>query len=84
MSRSRSSCITEEDLDQRRCRPTSFSTNYKSSTLNFDLNRGPVFWSHRRTSKVAMCRRGPHNLWLKRATIRLLSYFRSFDRTLRE
>ncbi|KAL2747381.1 hypothetical protein V1477_004073 [Vespula maculifrons] len=45
-------CITEEDLDQRRCRPTSFSTNYKSSTLNFDLNRGPVFWSRRRTSKV--------------------------------
>ncbi|KAL2744820.1 hypothetical protein V1477_007362 [Vespula maculifrons] len=34
-------CITEEDLDQLRCRPTSCSTNYKSSTLNFDLNRGP-------------------------------------------
>ncbi|KAL2742045.1 hypothetical protein V1477_009674 [Vespula maculifrons] len=49
---SRDQCITEEDLDQRRCRPTSFSTNYNSSTLNFDLNRGPVFWSRRRTSKV--------------------------------
>ncbi|KAL2736584.1 LOW QUALITY PROTEIN: hypothetical protein V1477_013093 [Vespula maculifrons] len=47
-----SQCITEEDLDQLRCRPTSFSTNYESSTLNFDLNRGPVFWSHRRTSQV--------------------------------
>ncbi|KAL2742121.1 hypothetical protein V1477_009750 [Vespula maculifrons] len=47
-----SQCITEEDLDQLRCRPTSFSTNYNSSTLNFDLNRGPVFWSRRRTSKV--------------------------------
>ncbi|KAL2730470.1 hypothetical protein V1477_016281 [Vespula maculifrons] len=47
-------CITEEDLDQLRCRPTSFSTNYKSSTLNFDLNRGPVFWSRRRTSKVLL------------------------------
>ncbi|KAL2743008.1 hypothetical protein V1477_008497 [Vespula maculifrons] len=35
-----SQCITEEDLDQLRCRPTSFSTNYESSTLNFDLNRG--------------------------------------------
>ncbi|KAL2728330.1 LOW QUALITY PROTEIN: uncharacterized protein V1477_017606 [Vespula maculifrons] len=45
-------CFTEEDLDQLRCRPTSFSTNYKSSTLNFDLSRGPVFWSRRRTSKV--------------------------------
>ncbi|KAL2732440.1 hypothetical protein V1477_014681 [Vespula maculifrons] len=80
----KSQCITEEDLDQLRCRPTSFSTNYESSTLNFDLNRGPVFWSHRRTSQVvivvrarskeeAMCRRGPHKLWLKRATIRLLN-----------
>ncbi|KAL2745065.1 neurotrimin-like isoform X2 [Vespula maculifrons] len=37
-----------------------------------------------RSKEEAMCRRGPHNLWLKRATIRLLSYFRSFDRTLRE
>ncbi|KAF7389370.1 hypothetical protein HZH66_010507 [Vespula vulgaris] len=47
-----SQCITEEDLDQLRCRPTSFSTNYESSTLNFDLSRGAVFWSRRRTSKV--------------------------------
>ncbi|KAL2713903.1 LOW QUALITY PROTEIN: hypothetical protein V1478_016460 [Vespula squamosa] len=45
-------CITEEDFNQLRCRPTSFSTSYESSTLNFDLNRGPVFWSHRRTSEV--------------------------------
>ncbi|KAL2734529.1 LOW QUALITY PROTEIN: hypothetical protein V1477_013706 [Vespula maculifrons] len=90
-----SQCITEEDLDQLRCRPTSFSTNYKSSTLNFDLNRGPVFWSRRRTSKVvtvvrarskeeATCRRGPHKSWLKRATVRLLSYFRKFYRILRK
>ncbi|KAL2713819.1 protein artichoke [Vespula squamosa] len=121
----RSQCTTEEDLNQLRCqpcnhlpiihprfRPTSFSTNYESSTLNFDLNRGRVFWSHRRTSEVggfrvfyleltivieysvvvvkarskeeAICRRGPHKLWLKRATIRLLSYFRRFNRNLRE
>ncbi|KAL2713820.1 hypothetical protein V1478_016377 [Vespula squamosa] len=120
-----SQCTTEEDLNQLRCqpcnhlpiihprfRPTSFSTNYESSTLNFDLNRGRVFWSHRRTSEVggfrvfyleltivieysivvvrarskeeAICRRGPHKLWLKRATIRLLSYFRRFNRNLRE
>ncbi|KAL2732797.1 LOW QUALITY PROTEIN: uncharacterized protein V1477_015038 [Vespula maculifrons] len=58
-------CITEEDLDQLRCRPTSFSTNYESSTLNFDLNRGPVFWSHRRTSQVNSSKMAlSHNLIL--------------------
>ncbi|KAF7379620.1 hypothetical protein HZH68_016568 [Vespula germanica] len=81
-----SQCITEEDLVQLRCRPTSFSTNYKSSTLNVDLIRGPVFWSHRRTSEVvivgcarskdeAMCRRASQKLWFKRAAIGLLFYF---------
>ncbi|KAL2748542.1 LOW QUALITY PROTEIN: hypothetical protein V1477_003185 [Vespula maculifrons] len=72
----KSQCITEEDLDQLRCQPTSFSTNYKSSTLNFDLSRGPFKCSivvvRVRSKEEAMCRRGPHNLWLKRATIRLL------------
>ncbi|KAF7401047.1 hypothetical protein HZH68_006867 [Vespula germanica] len=29
-----------------------------------------------RSKEEAICRRGPHKLWLKRATIRLLSYFR--------
>ncbi|KAL2729867.1 protein artichoke [Vespula maculifrons] len=37
-----------------------------------------------RSKEEAICRRGPHKLWLKRATIGLLSYFRRFDRTLRE
>ncbi|KAL2744715.1 LOW QUALITY PROTEIN: uncharacterized protein V1477_007257 [Vespula maculifrons] len=37
-----------------------------------------------RSKEEAMCRRGPHKLWLKRATIRLLSYFRKFYRTLRK
>ncbi|KAL2738299.1 hypothetical protein V1477_011658 [Vespula maculifrons] len=46
-----SQCIPEEDLDQLRCRPTSFSTNYISSTLNFDLNRGPV---PQNSSKMAL------------------------------
>ncbi|KAL2740041.1 hypothetical protein V1477_010511 [Vespula maculifrons] len=41
-----SQCITEVDLNQLRCRPTSFSTNYKSSTLNFDINRGPLWSGH--------------------------------------
>ncbi|KAF7403354.1 hypothetical protein HZH68_006148 [Vespula germanica] len=29
-----------------------------------------------RKKQQAICRRGPHDLWLKRATIRLLNYFR--------
>ncbi|KAL2733956.1 protein artichoke [Vespula squamosa] len=37
-----------------------------------------------RSKEEAVCRRGPHKLWLKRATIRLLSYFRRFNRNLRE
>ncbi|KAF7385638.1 hypothetical protein HZH66_011480 [Vespula vulgaris] len=47
-----SQCITEEDLNQLRCRPVSFSTNCNSPTLDSVLNRGAVFWSHRRTSQV--------------------------------
>ncbi|KAL2741595.1 protein artichoke, partial [Vespula squamosa] len=110
-------CITEEDLNQLGCqpipqfnhlpiihprfRPTSFSTNYESSTLNFDLNRGrngfrvsylvltivieySMVVVRARSKEEAVCRRGPHKLWLKRATIRLLSYFRRFNRNLRE
>ncbi|KAL2727578.1 gem-associated protein 5 isoform X2 [Vespula maculifrons] len=34
--------------------------------------------------KEAICQRGPHDPWLKRATIRLLSYFRRFKKTFRE
>ncbi|KAL2743415.1 hypothetical protein V1477_008904 [Vespula maculifrons] len=76
-------CITEEDLDQLRCRPTSCSTNYKSSTLNFDLNRGPlsntVVVVKARSKEEAICRRRIHKLWLKRATIRLLSSTKPFE-----
>ncbi|KAL2722458.1 neurotrimin-like isoform X2 [Vespula squamosa] len=35
-----------------------------------------------RSKEEAICQRGPHILWLKRATIRLLSYFRRCNRTL--
>ncbi|KAL2734106.1 LOW QUALITY PROTEIN: hypothetical protein V1478_003804 [Vespula squamosa] len=37
-----------------------------------------------RSKEEAICRRGPHKLWLKRATIRLLSYFRRHDRSCLE
>ncbi|KAL2722745.1 LOW QUALITY PROTEIN: hypothetical protein V1478_009608, partial [Vespula squamosa] len=37
-----------------------------------------------RSKEEAVCRRGPHKLWLKRATIRLLSYFRRHDRSCLE
>ncbi|KAL2743444.1 hypothetical protein V1477_008933 [Vespula maculifrons] len=37
-----------------------------------------------RSKEEAMCRRGPHKLWLKRATIKLLSYFRKHDRSCLE
>ncbi|KAL2716550.1 hypothetical protein V1478_014226 [Vespula squamosa] len=38
-SRSSSQCITEEDFDQLQFRPTSFSTNYESSTHIFNQLR---------------------------------------------
>ncbi|KAL2729745.1 hypothetical protein V1478_005585, partial [Vespula squamosa] len=44
------------DLNQLGCRSISFSINYESFTLNFDLNRRQVFWSHRRTSYVSCVR----------------------------
>ncbi|KAL2745948.1 protein artichoke, partial [Vespula maculifrons] len=37
-----------------------------------------------RSKEEAICRRGPHKLWLKRATFKLLSYFRRFHRTFRK
>ncbi|KAL2742442.1 protein artichoke, partial [Vespula maculifrons] len=37
-----------------------------------------------RSKEEAICRKGPYNLCLKRATIKLLSYFRRFRRTFRE
>ncbi|KAF7388748.1 hypothetical protein HZH68_012690 [Vespula germanica] len=54
--------------------------------INEDLNCGmcSIVVVRARSKEEAVCRRGPHKLWLKRATFRLLSYFRSFDRTLRE
>nr|KAF7425084.1 hypothetical protein H0235_007522 [Vespula pensylvanica] len=32
-----------------------------------------------RNKEEAICQRGPHKLWLKRVTIRLLSYFRRLN-----
>ncbi|KAL2719054.1 hypothetical protein V1478_011473 [Vespula squamosa] len=37
-----------------------------------------------RSKEETICRRGPHKLWLKRATIRLLSYFQRHDRSCLE
>nr|KAF7410983.1 hypothetical protein H0235_013590 [Vespula pensylvanica] len=37
-----------------------------------------------RSKEEAICRSGPHKLWLKRATIKLLSYFRRHDRSCLE
>ncbi|KAL2734209.1 neurotrimin-like isoform X2 [Vespula squamosa] len=33
-----------------------------------------------RSKEEAICRRGSHKLWLKRATIRLLSYFQRLSK----
>ncbi|KAL2733583.1 neurotrimin-like isoform X2 [Vespula maculifrons] len=35
-----------------------------------------------RSKEEAICRKGPYKPWLKRTTIKLLSYFRRFNRTL--
>ncbi|KAL2725894.1 protein artichoke [Vespula maculifrons] len=58
-----------------------FRPKSRSSVLEPSQN---FLSSKARSKEEAICRRGPHKLWLKRATIRLLSYFRRFDRTLRE
>ncbi|KAL2718890.1 protein artichoke [Vespula squamosa] len=57
------------------------SSNYLELTIVIEYS---IVVVRARSKEEAICRRGPHKLWLKRATIRLLSYFQRFNRNLRE
>ncbi|KAL2724039.1 hypothetical protein V1478_008552 [Vespula squamosa] len=57
------------------------SSNYLKLTIVIEYS---IVVVRARSKEKAVCRRGPHKLWLKRATIRLLSYFRRHDRSCLE
>ncbi|KAL2744473.1 hypothetical protein V1477_007015 [Vespula maculifrons] len=97
---SRTDCTYKKSVHHGRgSRPTSMSTylmfnqlqivhpQFRPKSRSSVLEPSQNFLSvvvRARSKEEAMCRRGPHKLWLKRATIRLLSYFRKFYRTLRK
>ncbi|KAL2715654.1 hypothetical protein V1478_015352 [Vespula squamosa] len=58
-----------------------FRPKSRSSVLEPSQN---ILSIRARNKEEAVCRRGPHKLWLKRATISLLSYFRRHDRSCLE
>ncbi|KAL2735193.1 neurotrimin-like isoform X2 [Vespula squamosa] len=58
-----------------------FQNSFNFLALTIVIECSIVVILKARSKKEATCRRGPYKLWLKKATIRLLSYFRRFEKT---